>query len=373
MNDSTSSTSPSPRPVSPPNDAPHYDILKAEPMLKRPDRTPEKPRFPVVDAHNHLFGERSPEDLVRILDESGVRVFLNLTGNTALRFENGEHRLVRQDFRIFKKQYMDRFPGRFAGFTMSEFAKFDDPVLLTDERFAGRAVESLRADVAAGAAGLKVLKELGLRFRDRSGAMIAIDDPRLSPVWEEAGRLGVPVLIHVSDPVAFFRPIDFRNEHYAELSEYPSWSFHGSFFSKEELLAQRNRMIAAHPDTTFILPHVANHVEDLDSVSETLDALPNTVVDLSARIDELGRQPYTARDFILQYQERVLFGVDMEVSPAIYRCHYRFYETRDEYFDYPDYLGRWGNIRWRIHGLHLPDEVLKKLYHENAERVIPGL
>jgi len=132
-------------------------------------------------------------------------------------------------------------------------------------------------------------------------------------------------------------------------------------------------MIAAHPNTTFILPHVANNPEDLDSVAELLDRFPNVYIDFSARIDELGRQPYTARDFFIKYQDRIMFGTDMPISPDIYRAYYRFLETRDEYFEYPDYIGRWGYSRWRIYGLYLPDEVLRKVYHANAERVIPGL
>jgi predicted TIM-barrel fold metal-dependent hydrolase len=140
------------------------------------------------------------------------------------------------------------------------------------------------------------------------------------------------------------------------------------------LLKQRNRMIARHPKTTFLLPHVANLPEDLAAVGELLDAHPNVVIDFSARIDELGRQPFTARDFFIKYQDRILFGLDMPVSPEAYRCYFRFLETRDEYFDYPDYIGRFGvYVRWRIYGLDLPDEVLEKIYSKNALRVIPGI
>jgi predicted TIM-barrel fold metal-dependent hydrolase len=182
------------------------------------------------------------------------------------------------------------------------------------------------------------------------------------------------VLIHVSDPAAFFLPIDAHNEHYLTLREFPAWSFHGSHFSKEELLRQRNRMIADHPQTMFILPHVANYPEDLASVGQLLDAHPNVVIDFSARIDELGRQPYTAHDFFIRYQDRILFGLDMPISPEAYRCCFRFLETRDEHFDYPDYIGRFGvYTRWKLCALDLPDEVLKKVYCENAGRVIPGV
>ena len=226
-------------------------------------------------------------------------------------------------------------------------------------------VATLNAEVAKGARGLKVTKELGLFFRDRDGSMIPVDDKRLFPIWKRAGRLGVPVLIHVSDPVGFFLPIDGRNEHYQTLREFPAWSFCGAVLSKETLLTQRNRMIAGHLKTTFLLPHVANHPEDLPSVARLLDAFPNVFIDFSARIDELGRQPYTARDFFITYQDRILFGLDMPVSPEAYRCYYRLLETRDEYFDYPDYIGRFGACtRWKLYGLGLPDKVCARFATE---------
>ncbi|HUT90056.1 MAG TPA: amidohydrolase family protein [Thermoguttaceae bacterium] len=343
-------------------------------LLNLLSHEPERARFPVVDAHNHLFGDLPPEKLIEIMDAVGVRVWVNVTGNVTLPLENNTYTIARRDLGHFVEHYVQRYPGRFAALTMSDFAQWGDPVLLTDDGFADRCIEHLEEDLAAGACGLKVTKELGLFFRDRSGEMLRVDDERLYPIWKRAGELGVPVLVHVSDPAAFFLPIDAENEHYLTLREFPAWSFHGSHFSKRELLDQRNRMVASHPDTTFILPHVANHPEDLASVGRLLDDHPNVIIDFSARIDELGRQPYTARDFFIQYQDRILFGLDMPVSPEAYRCYFRFLETRDEHFDYPDYIGRFGvYTRWKLCGLHLPDEVLNKIYYENAQRVIPGI
>ncbi len=343
-------------------------------LLSVPEHVPERARFPVVDAHNHLFGELAPERLIEVMDAVGVRVWVNVTGNTTMPLVENTYTIARRPFDWFKERYAQRYPGRFAGFTMSDFAQWDDPVLLKDPGFADRCIEHLEADVAKGACGLKVTKELGLRFRDRTGAMLPVDDERLFPIWQRAGELGIPVLIHVSDPIGFFLPIDAGNEHYLTLREFPGWSFTGSHFSKWDLLRQRDRLIGLHPQTTFILPHVANHPENLAAVSELLDAHPNTVIDFSARIDELGRQPYTARDFFIKHQDRILFGLDMPVSPEAYRCYFRLLETRDEFFDYPDYIGRFGvYTRWKLFGLHLPDEVLKKVYCENAERVIPGI
>lgn len=347
--------------------------FKPRPMLKRPSHVPEKARFPVVDAHNHLFEVVPPEELLAVMDECGVRTFVNTTGNATLALVNNCYTLVRCDINSYLDRYVRAYPGRFVAFTMSDFAQWGDPILIKDEGFADKCIQQMEADIEAGACGLKITKELGLFFQDYRHQMVPVDDERLFPIWRRAGELGIPVLIHVSDPAAFFLPVDEHNEHYQTLHEFPGWSFHGSHFSKWELLEQRNRMIAAHPKTTFILPHVANNPEDLESVSQWLDAFPNVYIDFSARIDELGRQPYSARDFFIAYQDRILFGIDMPVRADIYRCYFRFLESRDEYFDYPDYIGRWGYSRWRIYGLHLPDDVLKKVYYQNAVRIIRGI
>jgi len=312
--------------------------------------------------------------MLAVMDSVGVQVFLNLTGNCALPFDSNGYTIRRRDFGIYRNQWMERAPGRFAAFTMSEFARWDDFTIDFSRGFTDACVACLEQEARGGALGLKVTKELGLRFHEPDGSMVGIDDKRLSPVWRKAAELGMPVLIHTSDPVGFFLPVDPANEHYPTLITYPGWSFHGSAFSKAELLEQRTRMMADNPDTTFICPHVANMPEDLDWVSGLLEKLPNVCIDFSARMDELGRQPYTARDFLVRWQDRVLFGADMPVSEHMYRSYFRFLETKDEYFDYPGYVGESTNFtRWKIYGLGLPDGVLEKIYRKNALRVIPGL
>lgn len=350
------------------------ESLRSKSLLNRPDNTPERAKFPVIDAHNHLFGDASPGELIEAMDAVGVRTFVNVSGNATLPYQDNCYTIQRRELREFMDDYVKPHPGRFAAFTMAGFAQWGDPVLIKDDfRFVDECVQRLEADVELGALGLKVTKELGLFFRDHTGAMIPVDDERLYPVWRRAGELGIPVIIHTSDPWGFFLPIDERNEHYQTLKEFPGWSFCGSYFSKQQLLDQRDRMVSAHPGTQFILPHVANNPEDLDYVAGLLDRFPNIRIDFSARIDELGRQPYTARDLLVKYQDRILFGIDMPVRADIYRAYFRFLETRDEYFEYPDYIGRWGKSRWRIHGLYLPDDVLRKIYYANAVKLIPVL
>ena len=344
------------------------------PLVKLASHTPEKARFAAIDAHNHLFGDLPPEELIAVMDAVGVETWVNVSGNVTMPLEGNTYTIARRPIDVFMDNYVRAWPGRFAAMTMADFAQWGDPILIKDDGFVDRCVARLEDDVAKGACGLKVTKELGLFFKDRHGGMIAVDDERLFPIWRRAGELGVPVLMHVSDPVGFFLPIDSRNEHYLTLREFPGWSFAGSHFSKEALLEQRNRLIAAFPGTTFLLPHVANHPEDLASVARLLERFPNVAIDFSARIDELGRQPYTARDFFVAYQDRILFGSDMPVSAEVYRCYFRFLETRDEYFEAPDYIGRFGvYTRWRLYGLHLPDDVLRRVYRDNARRLIPGL
>ncbi len=342
-------------------------------MLKRPAHVPEKARFPVVDAHNHIFGESDPAEMVRVMDEVGVKTFVNATGNACFPIVENCYTVERRDLHEFIGSHVEPYPGRFCAFTMSEFARWDDLCIFRDDDFVEKTVAVLEEDVEKGACGFKVTKELGLKFTDNDGSIVPVDDSRLDPVWKRAGEMGLPVLIHTSDPEAFFLPADRYNEHYLTLHGFPSWSFHGSQFSKRELLDQRERMIARHPGTIFICPHVGNYSEDLGYVARLLEEHPNIIIDLSARMDELGRQPYSSREFIIRYQDRILFGTDMPISAEIYRCHFRFLETRDEYFEHPDYIGRWGHSRWMLHGLYLPDGVLKKIYFQNACRVIPTL
>jgi predicted TIM-barrel fold metal-dependent hydrolase len=309
------------------------------------------------------------------MDEVGVACYCDLTANLRIRFADGGYVFEPGDIGEFFRSVVTPHSRRFYGFTMASFARpADEPLFEDAAAFAEECAAALEDHVRRGARGLKVLKELGLRYRDGAGNLVRVDDKRLSPIWEAAGQLGVPVLIHQSDPCGFFEPVTPDNEHYDSLVKYPSWSFcDPKFPRKAELIARRDRLIRSHPGTTFLLPHVANYAEDLDYVARLLDENPNVFIDFAARCDELGRQPYSAREFLITYQDRVVFGSDMPASVDTYRFHFRFLETFDEYVIPPDYDGTFGRHRWRVHGLGLPAAVLRKIYFENALKLVPGL
>ena len=200
-----------------------------------------------------------------------------------------------------------------------------------------------------------------------------IDDVRWDPIWRTCGQLGIPVIIHTADPIAFFRPIDETNERWEELFRHPEWGFPPDKFpSRESLLADCNRVIQRHPKTTFIGAHMANSSEDLATVASWLEKYPNLVVELASRIGELGRQPYTARAFFIKYADRILFGTDGPWPELRITYYWRFLETYDEYFPYSEKEFPPQGL-WRIYGLGLPDRVLKQIYYENACRLIPGV
>ncbi len=343
-------------------------------------RTPiEKASFPVIDAHNHLWGNWDVDKVVRTLDETGIVSYCDLTGNVKIEFAGGGYSISPGSISEFFENCAVRYPGRFYCFTMANFARPSSKPLFTDHnRFVEECIEMINLHVKMGAKGLKILKELGLHYRDKDGNLISCSDPRLAPVWEEAGRLKIPVLIHQADPAGFFEPVNPENEHFESLIKYPSWSFADKKYPrKTELLKRRDELIRNHPDTIFILPHFANYAENIQYVSELLLENTNVYIDFSARLDELGRQPWSSREFFIKFQDRIIFGTDMPAnireSAEMYRTYFRFLETYDESFYAPDYDGTFERARWPICGLGLPKEVLRKIYFENILKIIPSL
>jgi predicted TIM-barrel fold metal-dependent hydrolase len=328
--------------------------FQPESMLHASVHPVDRARFPVFDVHQHVNDamhqeERvPPADLVKRMDDLNIKTIVILTGMWGDKLERVLNEMVKP------------YPGRFLVFTQIDWSKIDDP------DFAQEMVQQVDDGVRGGARGLKILKDFGLGVRHKNGQLLAIDDPRLDPIWNECGRLGIPVAIHPGDPEAFFHPIDGKNERYDELIEHPDRSFYGPQFpSLESLLEARNRVFAKHSKTTFISLHMG-WPENLDRVEQMLKRYPNVYAEFGAREAELGRQPRRARKLFLDYQDRILFGTDNGPDVEMYRNNFRWLETADEEFDYWGYPGQG---RWRISGLELPDPVLEKIYHLNADRL----
>ncbi len=339
-------------------------------MLHVAETTVARSRFPVIDFHTHVSRRRAQKpavpaaDLVKTMDAVNLRTMVNLTGGAG------------EDLASAIASFDRAFPHRFVSMTEPTWTRAGEP------GYAAWQAEEISKAKAAGAVGLKILKTLGLYLRDGGpqGKLVRVDDPRFDPMWDACGRLGLPVAIHVGDPEAFFLPIDRFNERYEELNAHPDWSFYGKDFPAfKEILDARDRVFARHPQTTFVALHVGHWAENLAAVGQMLDKFRNVNVEIGARIGELGRQPRTAARFFDKYQDRVLFGTDaiplgtetpQQVFGAdLYHIYYRFLETEDEYFDYaPARLPPQG--RWRIYGLGLREPILRKVYYENAQRVL---
>ncbi|HEY6567885.1 MAG TPA: amidohydrolase family protein [Actinomycetota bacterium] len=324
----------------------------------------DRTRFPAVDAHNHL-GRWLTDDwaapdvgaLLDLMDRCNLAAIVNLDGRWGAELEANLDR------------YDRAHPGRFATFAQLDWRA------TTESAFGERLADQVRRQADTGARGLKVWKDLGLHLTDDEGVRLAPDDLRLAPVWEAAADVALPVLIHTGDPLAFFEPLDERNERLEELTQHPEWWFgdRARFPGFDDLLVSFERLVAQHPRTTFIGAHVAGAAEDLAWVDRMLTTYANLHVDIAARIAELGRQPRAARALIEGHPTRVLFGTD-EFPPMqeTYAIHVRFLETADEHFAYslddPPPQGRWA-----ISGLALSDELLSGVYRDNAARLIPGL
>jgi predicted TIM-barrel fold metal-dependent hydrolase len=353
-----------------PDDLPLSD-WRPEPKVIVPSHRVERARFPAVDAHNHLGRWLSAwvsDDaeawmvpdvgaLLELMEACNVRSIVNLDGRWG-----GELR-----------ENVDRYdvahPGRFA-----TCCHVDWVAAVASRDVGGAVAASLRESVRAGAKGIKIWKDLGLHVRDDRGELLLPDDRRLTPLWETAAELEVPAFIHTADPVAFFDPVDERNERYEQLRAYPEWSFADRSFPRfERLIDSLEGLVAANPATTFVAVHVGGYAEDLGWVGRMLDAYPNLFIDIAGRVAELGRQPRAARELIVSHPDRVLFGID-EFPPARenYEIYFRFLETADEHFPHStEEVPLMG--RWAISGLDLPDEALRQVYGENARRIVPGL
>jgi uncharacterized protein len=329
---------------------------KPRSTLVVPQHPVPRAKFPVVDIHGHppaLTSDAAINQVVAAMDPLNLRVMVNASGAT------GE-RMQQQVAAIRASRHKDRL----VMFTNIDFER-------VGPGFGARAAAQVEADVKAGALGLgEIMKGFGLQVRKTDGSRLKLDDPELDPIWATAARLNIPVFIHTADPSEFFQPLDYNNERWLEMALYPDRRFfdRSRFPAFEELMAERDRLILKHPKTTFVLAHLGWHAADLGRLGRMMDKMPNILAEVGAVLYDIGRQPRTAREFFIKYQDRVLFGKD-SFQPDEYPYYWRVFETNDEYFDYyRDY-----HAFWKLYGIGLPDDVLRKLYYANALRIIPGI
>jgi uncharacterized protein len=312
-----------------------------------------KAKFPVVDVHSHTTAtaENMPK-LIEEMDALNLRVLVNLSGG-------GADAVKTKVDAIKASPYKDRFRV----FANVAWEGAGGP------GWKDKVLADLRRAVKNGAIGLKVFKELGLRHKKADGTRLAVDDPDLDPVWDLAGELDIPVIIHTAEPQEFFSPVDNHNERWLELNIFPSRQSPPTIYpSFEQLMTERDHMFSKHPKTRFIGAHFDWYGNDLARAARQLDTQPNVYLEVAAVLYEFGRQPYASARFFTKYQDRVMFGKDT-YEPSEYPYYWRVFETHDEYFDY--YRGY--HAFWKLYGMGLSDTVLKKLYYQNALKVEPGL
>jgi len=331
------------------------DVEVYEPIstLVVPKHELKHAKFPFIDVHNHQWTMpvQDLDKLIKEMDSLNMGVMVNLSG--------------------FRGKYLEwsldnvnkNYPNRFILFLNINFENLDD------EGWPNETLAMMEEGVKQGVRGLKVYKGLGLTDKDNDGNRIAIDDPRLDPIWAKCGELGIPVLIHSGEPNSFWNPKDKHNERWLELKQEPSrYRDPKKVPAFEQVMSEQHHVFIKHPHTKFINAHLGWFGNDLERLAKLFDEMPNVYTELGAVLAELGRQPKFARAFLIKYQDRVMFGKDTYKMEEYY-TYFRVLETGDEYFDY--YRKR--HAHWKMYGLELPDSVLKKIYYKNALSVIPGI
>jgi predicted TIM-barrel fold metal-dependent hydrolase len=314
-----------------------------------------KAKFPTVDVHGHPGNLTTAEAITRMV---GIMDSLNLKVMLIAENLSGE-RLTRTLDAINASPHKERFRA-LAGVNFQNVGP----------GWGERAAKQLEADVKAGAIGVgEVPKSFGLRTTKADGSRLKIDDPELDPLWAAFARLDVPAFIHTAEPQEFFQPLDYKNERWLELSLFADRrNNQPGQVTFEQLMTERNNMFRKHPKTRFVAAHFAWHANDLQRLAKLLDEFPNVTVEAGAILYDLGRQPRAAREFFVKYQDRIMFGKD-SFQPDEYPYYWRVFETADEYFDYyRDY-----HAFWKMYGMSLPDDVLKKVYYKNAVRIFKGM
>ena len=327
-----------------------FEDYNPESTLVVPSNEVKNAKYPFVDIHSHQFrmATQNLDELIRDMDQLNMAVMVNLSGGSG------------QNLRDIMTNVNTHYPNRFIVFANVNFEN------VGSVGWAENAVSQLEEDYKAGARGLKIYKSLGLRYKDSEGNRLAVDDPRLDPIWKKCAELGIPVLIHSADPKSFWDPMDNKNERWLELKTRPRRKRSDTDPAPwQQIINEQHNMFKRHPNTKFINAHMGWYANNLGKLSELMDEIPNMYVGIGAVIAELGRQPRNAKDFFIRYQDRILFGKDAW-KPEEFPTYFRVLETDDEYFPYYKKY----HAFWAMYGLNLPDEILKKVYYENAISLI---
>jgi predicted TIM-barrel fold metal-dependent hydrolase len=318
-----------------------------------PEHIRTESKFPFIDVHSHQWrmGTMDLTELVTEMDKMNMAVMVNLSGGYGDRLKEMIHNANAH------------YPNRFVVFANIDFTG------IGEDGWSEKAVRQLETDVKNGARGLKIYKSLGFSIKDNQGNRVPVDDPRIDPIWSKCGELNIPVLIHSADPEPFWFPHDQYNERWLELKQRPRRKRSDTDPAPWlQIIQEQHNVFRKHPETIFINAHLGWYGNNLSKLAALLDEMPNIFSEIGAVLAELGRQPRNASKFLIKYQDRIMFGKDSWV-PDEYPVYFRVLETADEYFDY--YRKR--HAFWKMYGLELPDEVLKKLYYKNAIKIIPGI
>ncbi len=330
-----------------------FEEYNPKSTLVVPGKTITKAKFPFIDIHGHQYNmpAQNLAPVIAAMDTLNMQIMVNLSGRT------GDD-LIKSVANINKN-----FPGRFVVFCNINFEGAGKPGWIE------ATVKQLEQDVKNGAVGLKVYKSLGLSNKDADGKRLAIDDPRLDPIWAKCGELKIPVLIHAADPKPFWDEFNGDNERWLELKTHPRRKRSATDPAPfEQIITEEHNMFRKHKNTTFVNAHMGWYANDLGKLAQLLDEMPNMQVEIGAIIAELGRQPRFAKAFFIKYQDRIHFGKD-SWQPDEFCTYFRVLESADEYFPYHKKY----HAFWPMYGLDLPDEVLKKVYYKNTLRIVPGL
>ena len=342
------------------------DIEEYSPIstLKVPENPIKRAKFPFVDVHSHQWNMaiKDLSGLVKEMNDLNMKYMINLSGSGVATF-SGNQSLMDLNLSKSVKNIRENYPRRFGVFVNLKFNN------INDNDFGSKSAEILENAVNEGAIGLKIYKNLGLDLKDSKGNRVKVDDKRLYPIWEACAKLNIPVLIHSGEPSPFFDPVDKFNERFLHARQKPkSFRPPEKYPSFDTVMNEQYNMFKNNPKTIFINAHMGWMANDLDKLEKHLDSLPNVYTEIGAMIGELGRQPRRARKFFIDYQDRIMFGKD-SYKKSEFDVYFRVLETDDEYFDY--YRKRHG--LWKMYGLNLPDEVLKKVYYKNALKLFPSI